>query len=225
MSSSPPSPPWRFNNLLFHSKIKNRQSSIVNRQSSVVSRQSSIVSRQSSVVSRQSIFSPLRALAGVSVPLRGRCFGVSAIESRKRQCAATDSFSLPPKHRAAGNRTTETPSPLFLRSLAGVAVPLRGQCFSSSVRAERKQQCVATAPFSLPPKHRNTETPKHRLPSSSASSASSASPRFNNLPFQNQQSTINNRQSSINLLFPPRPPRRPRFNHLPLPLSFLISNS
>ena len=70
MSSSAPSGPWRFNNLLFHSRIQNQQSSIVN---------------------QSSLPSPL---AGVSVPLRGQCFGRSVSAARKHRCAATESLSL-----------------------------------------------------------------------------------------------------------------------------------
>jgi len=43
---------------------------------------------------------------GVSVPLRGRCFGRSVKEKRKNRCEATDPFALQPKHR-----NTETPNP------------------------------------------------------------------------------------------------------------------
>jgi hypothetical protein len=55
------------------------------------------------------------------------------------------------------------------RCAVSVSVPLRGQCFGSAARSvlrcKRKDQSLRTESFSLLLlTHRNTETPKHRVP-------------------------------------------------------------
>jgi hypothetical protein len=95
-----------------------------------------------------------------------------------------------------------------LRALAGVSVPLRGQCFGRSVSAARKQRCVATEPFSLLPKHRNTEIQSPLFLRAlcailARQSLSGDGWRFNNLLFH---SKIKIHQSSLVNQSPSYPP-------------------